>query len=140
MVPENNSSNEPQARSESCRKPEDPLKKLLIDGQVCPSFYCFLMTSRGVGCANFFFFFLKESFTSGWGVGRRRRGQNKKLGRETTGVCTREKGTERGSWARLERFEMPRPGIRNRFGVGKSRKVVTGSVAQKCSENSPTCL
>lgn len=27
MVPENNSSNEPQARSESCRKPEDPLKK-----------------------------------------------------------------------------------------------------------------
>ena len=41
-VPEDNSSNEPQARSESCRKPENPFFKDLTDSQVCAALHHFL--------------------------------------------------------------------------------------------------
>ena len=88
MVPEDNSSNEPQARSESCWKPENPFFKDSTDSQVCASLHHFLMLCYALDAVH-----LKKVILIGVWVGR---GwwTDKSLGRRR-GMCVRVEGMTR---------------------------------------------
>ena len=94
MVPEDNSSNEPQAHSESCWKPENPFFKNSTDSQVWASLHHFLTLCYALDAVH-----LKKVILIGVWVGR---GwwDRQEFGKETRHV--REGGRhDQGSWVAL---------------------------------------